>query len=179
MIPIMFIDHRSLFDAPDATDRDLRPGETLFLAGDPASQIALVCVGTLHLLRSTAAGATVTLQAAGPGDILAEASAYSSVYHCGAVAAQTSVVTLLPVAVFREGLRENPELAEAWSAHLARSVQSARMLAEIRTLRTVTERLDLWLSEGGLVPSKGFVQDLASDLGVTREALYRELARRR
>ncbi len=179
MILIMSSDHRRLFDTPDATERRLQQGESLFLAGDPASHIALVHMGVLHLLRSTPAGATVILQVAGPGDALAEASAYSPVYHCGAVAAQTAVVMLLPMAVFRRRLRENPEQAEAWSAHLARSVQAARMLAEIRTLRTVAERLDMLLGEGGALPSKGLIQDLAAELGVTREALYREFARRR
>ena len=62
---------------------------------------------------------------------------------------------------------------------LAHAVQEARMKSEIRTLRTVAERLDAWLSakDGGL-PPKGQWQELASELGVSREALYRELARR-
>ena len=179
MTLIMSPDHRRLFDTPQATDRRLQQGEMLFYAGDAASQIALVREGAMHLLRSTPAGATVILQAAGPGDVLAEASAYSKIHHCGAVAARTALVTLLPIAVFRRRLREDPELAEAWSAHLAQSVQSARMLAEIRTLRTVAERVDAWLGQGGALPSKGLWQTLAAELGVTREALYRELARRR
>lgn len=70
-------------------------------------------------------------------------------------------------------------LAEAWAAHLARSVQAARLRAEIRTLRKVSERVDAWLGEGRALPDKGHWQDLAAELGVTREALYRELARRR
>lgn len=70
-------------------------------------------------------------------------------------------------------------LADAWSAHLARSVQVARMRAEIRNLRTVAERVDAWQGEGRALPEKGRWQDLAAELGVTREALYRELARRR
>lgn len=179
MILIMSIDHRRLFDTAMASDRQLQRGESLFLAGDPPSHIALVRKGLLHLLRSTSAGAAVILQAAGPGDVLAEASAYSPVVHCSAVAARMTIVTLLPMVAFRRRLRDSPDLAEAWSAYLARSVQSARMLAEIRTLRTVAERLDAWLGEGGVLPAKGFVQDLASEIGVTREALYREVARRR
>lgn len=179
MISIMQPNHRRLFDGPDATERSIPQGETLFLADDPASQIALVRKGKVHLLRSTSAGASVILQTAGPGDILAEASAYSQTYHCCAVAAQTALVTLLPIEVFRRGLRDDPELAESWAAHLARSVQAARMLAEIRTLRTVAERVDAWLGSGGALPSKGYLQDLAAELGISREALYRELARRR
>ena len=179
MILIMSVDHRRLFDASEAIDRNLEQGEMLFYAGDPANQIALVRKGVMHLLRNNSAGATVILQAAHPGEVLAEASAYSKVHHCGGVAAQAAVVSLLPIAVFRRRLKENPQLAETWSAHLAQSVQSARMLAEIRTLRTVAERVDVWLGQGGTLPSKGSWQNLASELGVTREALYRELGRRR
>ncbi len=43
----------------------------------------------------------------------------------------------------------------------------------------VADRLDAWLCEGHLLPNKGRWQDVASELGVSREALYRELARRR
>lgn len=89
------------------------------------------------------------------------------------------MVSLLPVRVFRPALRDSPELAESWSKHLARSVQSARMRAEIRTLRTVTERLDAWLGEGHVLPEKGHQQGVAAELGVSREALYRDLARQR
>ena len=62
---------------------------------------------------------------------------------------------------------------------LARSVQAARVRAEIRSLPRVAERLDAWLAEGNALPGKGQRQELAAELGVTREALYRELSRRR
>jgi CRP-like cAMP-binding protein len=179
MILIMSPDHRALFETSHATNRRLVRGDMLFYAGDAASQIALVREGEMQLLRNTSEGATVILQTARPGDVLAEASVYSQYHHCGAVAAQAALLILLPIAAFRQGLRDNPELADAWASHLAQSVQSARMLAEIRTLRRVAERVDAWLGQGGALPSKGHQQDLASELGVTREALYRELTRRR
>jgi hypothetical protein len=43
----------------------------------------------------------------------------------------------------------------------------------------VAERLDAWLGAEGGLPDRGRWQELAEELGVTREALYRELARRR
>lgn len=179
MILIMSADHRCLFTASQTTDRRLQPGEALFFAGDPVTHLALVTEGCVQLLRRTREGATVILQAAGPGDILAEASAYSALYHCGAEAAEPSVVRLLPVSACRAALHQDPVLAEAWAAHLAHSVQAARLRAEIRTLRKVSDRVDAWLGEGRALPGKGKLQDLAAELGVTREALYRELARRR
>lgn len=170
-------DHTSLFET--GTDLHLAAGAALFRAGDPVTYLALVREGAIDLRRHTASGATVILQAARAGDVVAEASAYSPVYHCGAEAARASRVTLLPVSQFRAALAADPALAESWAAYLARAVQAARMRAEIRTLRTVAERLDCWLSDGHALPEKGRWQDLAAELGVTREALYRELARRR
>ena len=76
-------------------------------------------------------------------------------------------------------LAADRDLAEAWCATLARGVQAARVKAEIRSLPRVADRLDAWLLEGNTLPQKGRWQDVAAELGVTREALYRELARRR
>ncbi|MDE3027922.1 MAG: Crp/Fnr family transcriptional regulator [Paracoccaceae bacterium] len=173
----MSVSYTSLFDT--AADLLVAEGTPLFHAGDPVTQIALVREGAVHLLRRTSTGATVILQAAHSGDVVAEASAYSPAYHCDAEAACASRVALLPIKRFRAALAADPALAESWAAHLARSVQTARMRAEIRTLRTVAERLDAWLGEGHALPEKGRWQDTAAELGVTREALYRELARRR
>lgn len=179
MIAIMSDDHRHLFSLPISIRRHMLAGESLFRAGDAVTHMALVQEGSVHLLRRTAAGATAILQTAFAGHVVAEASLYSPSYHCDAEAACPTVVSLVPGTVFRRALRDSSDLAESWSKHLARSVQSARMQAEIRTLRTVAERLDAWLAEGHVLPPKGRQQDVAAELGVSREALYRELTRRR
>ena len=41
------------------------------------------------------------------------------------------------------------------------------------------ERLNVWLGEGHALPPKGRWQKIAAELGVTRKALYREMAPRR
>jgi hypothetical protein len=41
------------------------------------------------------------------------------------------------------------------------------------------DRLDAWLEEGNRTPERGRWQEVAAELGVSREALYRELALRR
>lgn len=123
MTKIMSSSYVSLFDADGAADLRLAQGAPLFFAGDPVTQIALVREGAIHLLRRTSTGTTVILQAARPGDVVAEASAYSPAYHCGAEAACASRVTLLPIKRFRAALAANPAAAEGWAAHLARTVQ--------------------------------------------------------
>lgn len=95
------------------------------------------------------------------------------------IAAGAATVALTPLAAFRSALAAESRLADAWAAHLTRAVQAARLCAEIRTLRTVAARLNAWLEAGRTMPTRGALQDLASELGIDREALYRELARRR
>lgn len=177
MILIMLDALAALFDAAEL--RRLDPGARLFHAGDAVRNMYLVVKGAVNLTRVTEAGAPVILQRARPVQVLAEASAYSEIYHCDAQAITSALVHSVPVVNFRSQLTADPSLAEGWAAHLAHAVQTARLRAEIRTLRTVTERLDAWIDEGRALPAKGSLQDLAAELGVSREALYRELSRRR
>lgn len=177
MIAIMCGSIAMLFH--DTQAAGLAPGETLFLEGEQVTDIFMVRSGRVHLQRHTMHGVQMVLQNAGPGAVIAEASAYSSRYHCDAVAAEESVVAALPKERFLSALADDPALAASWSALLARSVQAARLRAEIRSLPKVADRLDAWLGEGNQLPEKGRWQEVAAELGVTREALYRELSRRR
>jgi len=160
-------------------ERSLAPGAPLFLAGDPVRSMALVLEGRVDLVRATAAGGEVVLQRATAGQVVSEAAAYSETYHCDARTGARARLRLVSRDVFRARLRADPDVAELWAAQLARSVQAARLRAEVRSLRTVGARLDAWLGARGALPEKGGWHDLAAELGVTPEALYRELARRR
>ncbi len=177
MIAIMRQSISMLFQ--DARASPLADGETLFVTGQEVTTICMVRSGSIHLLRHTTHGAQMVLQNAGAGAVVAEASAYSQRYHCDAAASGESVVASVPKERFLAALATDPTLAANWSELLARSVQAARLRAEIRSLPKVADRLDAWLGEGNRLPDKGRWQDVAAELGVTREALYRELSRRR
>lgn len=163
----------------DGRNLALEKGRTLFHAGADVQEMFFVRSGHLQLLRHTSRGKSLLLQNATAGMVLAEASAYSSAYHCDAVASELSIVSAISRQSFRAALERDPMLAEIWAAHLAQSVQAARFRAEIRTLPKITDRLETWLAEGNSLREKGGWQDLAAELGVSREALYRELSRRR
>jgi CRP-like cAMP-binding protein len=158
-------------------DKHVAANETLCYSGEPVKSVFLVQQGCVVLRRQTAMGAELTLNIAKAGAVVAEASVYSPTYHCDAVAQVATTLYVFSKANFRAQLADNPMLAEVWSMNLASSMQAARFRAEIRTLRTVAERLDAWLGAGREIPAKGRRQELAAELGVTREALYRELAR--
>ncbi|WP_233489021.1 hypothetical protein, partial [Rhodovulum sp. 12E13] len=93
--------------------------------------------------------------------------------------APTRFADTAPREVFRTRLKSDAGLAERWAQNLARTVQAARLRAEIRSLPRVADRLDAWLADGQSLPERGRWQEVAAELGITREALYRDLARRR
>lgn len=176
MIRIMWNNH-SLF--AQRRTQDFEAGESLFHASATVQRVFLVQRGVTALVRPLPSGEEAVLQRARPGQIVAEASVYAQRYHCDCRAIEATAVASVPRQMFLDALRADPELSANWAAHLARGVQQARMLAEIRSLKTVAARLDAWIAEYGAIPEKGQWQTLASELSIRREALYRELARRR
>lgn len=157
----------------------LEAGEVLFHAGDQVELLFQVTRGAVVLERFLADGKAVCQQRAGPGDVLAEASLYNEAYHCGARCVEAGQVQAARVQVVHKILAASADHARTWSAHLAGQVQHARLLAEIRSLRSVAERLDSWLAAHSELPHNGQWQMVAFEIAVSREALYRELAKRR
>lgn len=159
--------------------RAFAAGEALFRVGDPVRSLHVVCEGRVHLVRHQIDGAALILQRAGAGDVLAEASLHSRSYHCDAVAEHNSLAWTIRKSDFQESLRTDDALSKAWSQHLAHEVQKARLHAEILSLKTVAARVDSWLAWNGTLPERGHWSTVAEQIGVSPEALYRELAKRR
>ena len=155
-------------------------GESLFHRGDPVTDIHVVLSGAIHLVRYQGDGSVLILQRADPGSVLAEASLYSGTYHCDAVAFGAADTRVYAKASLKKLLANSPEFSNVWASHLARELQRARLRAEILSLRTVAERLDAWMAwNGGSAPRKGEWKLVANQIGISPEALYREIARRR
>ncbi len=133
----------------------------------------------LVLFRCQDNGTALILQRAGPNSILAEASLYSASYHCAARAEVAAVTWAIPRAGLLARIEEDAELAIVWARHLAHEVQQARLQSEILSLKTVAARLDAWVSWHRSLPARGHWSTLAHEIGVSPEALYREIALRR
>lgn len=160
--------------------RYLSPGSLLFHRGDEVCNIFAIVKGVVELVRPQVDGNQIVLQRATPQSILAEASVYSSTYHCDAKAQTESVVAAVSKQVFLRELQSDQRLAQCWSLHLAREVQAARYRSEVLTLKTVARRLDAWLDwNDHVLPPKGQRKNIAEQIGVSPEALYRELAKRK
>ena len=180
MIAIMSDDFfRKLAELPGKTVHIRRNGQ-VFERGDAVHAFHRVVSGEVHLLRRQIDGAAFILQRAGPGDILAEASLNTPRYHCAAEAVADSKLQLWPASSVRRLLETDGRATEGYARHLASQLRRERMRAEILSLRRVSERLDAWLTwHDGAMPEKGQMVQLAHDLNVSAEALYREMARRR
>lgn len=163
-----------------ARERHVENGRLLFRRGDPVTDVHFVVTGAVHLVRYQADGSALILQRAGPGSILAEASLYFGSYHCDAVAHGDADTRAYAKTSLKKLLLRNPEFSDIWANYLAQELQRTRMRAEILGLRTVSERLDAWIAgNGGTLPSRGEWKLVAGQIGVSPEALYREIARRR
>jgi CRP-like cAMP-binding protein len=133
-------------------------------------------------VRVDRSGREAVLQSASTGDTLAEASLFSSTYHCAAVATTEAVVRLYPKAILFAELARDPKLARAFAAMLAQQVMTLRTRLEQRNIHSARDRVRHFLAvnvaaDGRTVALPGTVKDLASDLGLSHEALYRTLAR--
>lgn len=174
MIMIMF-EHLSKLRQ---TKRTFEPGQYLFHRDDPVRFMFVIETGSAHLIRYHADGNSLVLQRAEAGAILAEASLFSTAYHCDAIATSKAAVQLISKLAMQQLFFRDRTFAKAWSAHLAAEVRRARLRAEILALKTVAERLDAWCAANGAFPAKGTWKSVAQDIGVSPEAFYREIARR-
>ena len=164
-----------------ASIRELRKGEPLFQQGQAATALFEVLRGRLRLVRRTSDGHLVALHTARAGDLFAEAALFSDVYHCDAVSTVSSCIRIFPKPVLLTQLRSNPVLFEVFSAKLAKQLQALRTRLELRNIRSARERVLQHLmlttgADGRTISLESRLQDIAEDLGLTRETFYRTLA---
>jgi CRP-like cAMP-binding protein len=165
-----------------ASERAMKPGETLFRAGQRTVGLFEIASGRVRLVRVDRSGREALLYTAASGDTLAEASLFSPTYHCNAIATTNAVVRLYPKAAILLEFRRRPEATEAFMARLARQVMDLRTRLEGRNMRSARDRIRHFLvlnsgEDKRTVALTGTLKELAADLGLTHEALYRTLAR--
>jgi CRP/FNR family transcriptional regulator, dissimilatory nitrate respiration regulator len=167
-----------MFPGP-AQSEAVAAGTRLFRQGDPAAAVYYVESGRLRLERYTAAGTTVVLHTAHAGELLAEGALVAEAYHCDAVALEDSRVRVFRKATLLANLKPGSP-GHALVAVMARQLLRLRQRLELRNVRAADERVMLYLAQnadrGGEVVIDRALQEIAGDLGLSREALYRTLA---
>lgn len=161
--------------------RRLDAGEMLFAGGDPVRSLFVVESGRLRLLRNTAHGAALVLHVAQAGESFAEASLFSATYHCDALAEVSSTVIGYPKRALLGALREDPEAAVTLVEHLAQQVQALRGRIELLNLKSARDRVLSYLHNRVGASATAVELDrtwkaIASEIGLTHEAVYRALA---
>lgn len=157
-------------------------GGAVFRQGDPSSAIFAVENGCIRLARMQADGTALVLHVAGPGESFAEAALSAAAYHCDAVAESDSVVLALSKSDLLAALAAKPDECLALTLTLASQVRDLRARLELRNVRPASERVLAWLQLHAtgqppcVNPQRSWTR-IAEEMGLTREAVYRALAR--
>jgi len=162
------------------TVRKLKAGQTLFRMGARTAGLYEVVKGRVRLVRIDASGKEAVLYSAVAGSVIAEASLFSAVYHCDAVASADSVVRLYPKAALLAEFQRDPKAAQVFMAMLAREIMRLRTRLELGNIHSARARVRHYLAlnaaPDGRIALSGTIKELAGDLGLSHEALYRTLA---
>jgi CRP-like cAMP-binding protein len=156
-------------------------GATIFRTGTATHSVFFVESGSVQLMRRGRAGEEIILHEAKAGEFFAEASLDSARYHCDAIAKQATQLIKIRGADLRRLLSVDREFSREWIDLLARQLRASRARIERLCLKSAADRvLHLLISEGRgprhEVAVTGTLKDLAREMGISHEALYRTLA---
>jgi CRP/FNR family transcriptional regulator, dissimilatory nitrate respiration regulator len=159
----------------------LARNEVLFRQGDTVSAIYFIEAGRLRLERQTFDGRSLIVGTTSSGKFFVEAALFADIFHCDAVATEPSQVCIYPKAAVLGALRSDPANAMSLLSLVAHQVIELRHRIEIMKVRSAKERVVLYLDlnagpDGRTVDLRSQLQDIAGELGMTREVLYRTLA---
>jgi len=159
--------------------RSLARSEFLFKQGEKVQAIYFIEEGRLRLDRRTFDGRSLVFGTSSAGEFFVEAALFADIFHCDAVATEPSRVRIYPKTAVLRALDIDPSGALSFLKLMAHQVIEARQRLELMKIRSAKERvmlyLDLHAGPQGLLTLKSELQDIASELGLTREAFYRTL----
>jgi CRP-like cAMP-binding protein len=164
-----------------AIERKLGAGQMLFDQGDAAIGLYEVVSGQVKQVRIDPGGRDVVVGIAGPGELIAEGSLFSKTHDCAATALTNAIVRLYRKAFLLAELERNPRVALAFMAMLVGQILNLRVRLERRSIHSARDRVRHYLAAhvGGkerTVALPSTLKDLAAELGLTHEALYRTLS---
>ncbi|MBC7908640.1 MAG: Crp/Fnr family transcriptional regulator [Rhodospirillaceae bacterium] len=166
----------TLLNGVRSTRRTLAPSDVLFHAGDPVQALFHVEQGCIRLTR-----AGIVLHVAEAGQPFAEASLFTEFHDGDAVAETEARVLAFPKTAVLLLLKAHPDLNLAFSAYLARQLQRLRGRFELVRLRSARNRVVAYLTQAGAAEGAVTLDRpltvVASEIGLTREALYRTLTK--
>ena len=179
---------RAAFDGLKTTV-SYRKGEVVFDEGDRCHSVFAVCEGSVKLVTTSSEGRVLLLRFARPGEMLAIAEAVlgPGPYGCSAVAAESSLLAVIPRDTFIRFVSSYPEACVALTVALSEQYKFAQRetkflgLSETSSVRLAHLLLE-WSAERGTAVADGIHiplhvthGDLAQAIGSTRETVTRIL----
>jgi CRP/FNR family transcriptional regulator, dissimilatory nitrate respiration regulator len=161
--------------------RDLAPGQVLYRQGDRARAVFVLESGQIRIVRRNAEGKAILLRVVTAGESFGTAALCSEVYANEAIAEVPSRIHVYPKQALGETLRQRPDIAESFVGSLARQINTLEDRLELRSISSARERIIRYLSSHAqfgkrVVNFDTPLKDIANDLGLSREVLYRTLA---
>ncbi|PCH51365.1 MAG: hypothetical protein COC17_01770 [Hyphomicrobiales bacterium] len=175
MIDIM-LDWRDHFK--DGRVIKLVKGDAVFRSEDEISSAYLVISGSVSLERVLPNGDKLVLNVAHCGNLLAEASLFTTHYHCDGIVLEETQIYKLKRADLLKRLEDKPQSLLQMMQDNTAEIKRLRNQIEILRHQRVAERLDAWLLFNETNDETLWVY-VATEIGVSAPALYRELAKRK
>ena len=159
----------------------------LFRQGEEARGLFVVVAGGVKVYQSGPDGREQTLHVERPGHSLAEIPLFDgSPYPASARAAEESRILFLPRDAFEWLYRNNPDIADATIRELGRRLRRLVRLVDRLALKSVPARVAAALIEaaasagcardGGELVLQSTQEEMAAELGTTRESVSRALS---
>jgi CRP-like cAMP-binding protein len=162
-------------------ERSLAAGQMLFDQGDASVGVYKVVSGKVRQVRVDPQGRDVVVGVAGPGEMIAEASLFSRTHDCAATAVTNAVVRLYRKATLLAQLERDPQAALSFMATLVEQILNLRIRLERRSIPSARDRIRHYLAANvgekeHTVALPSTLKDLAAELGLTHETVYRTLS---
>lgn len=157
----------------------LAKGDTLFKQKDNVINVFHIKSGKIQLIRNTIDGSPIILHTGQQGETIAEASLFSSHYHCSAVTTSESEIHSLNKQTLLQYLEDNPKEMKKILSLFAGQVRDLRALNEIKNIRSANERILTFIRNNVNNDKKmildSSLKDIAYKVGLAHETFYREL----
>jgi len=157
----------------------LGKGESLFLQGDHVVNVHYIKSGKIKLIRNTIEGGQMVMHVALPGETFAEASLFSSEYHCSAIAGLESEIISYKKSDFLRYIEQHPIVMKRLLKIFSQQVRDLRAVNEIKNIHSAKERILAFIKnemdENKEVNLNMSLKDVAYKIGLAHETFYREL----
>ena len=160
-----------------ARENSITSGEVLFRLGDVPEYLFLILDGEARAHRYSPDGAEIVMQRARVGELFAEAGLVAPRYSCEGYCSLPSRLLRIPLLAVRSRIAGDGEFALRFAEFQAMAMRRQCSRVECLRIKRAGDRVMHYLNcEGPVMAASGTIQDLARELGLEPETLYRTLA---